>query len=103
MGTVRISDAKALAKADDQQAVVIIGVARDGTVTVVSYGETPVKCSSIGEWAQGLWKHAITAVPFQTRFGWGKDGAPAPLTAEEYASLSDKGREYADRHGGRPG
>lgn len=97
-GRVLISDAREMAKRRDQQATVILGVERDGTVTIVTYGETKAKCDSIGEWAAGLWKHGVTAVPFQTMFGWGKAGVPTPLTSAELASLSDAGRAYAARH-----
>lgn len=97
---IQIKDAEGLAEARDQQAVVIIGVERDGTVTVVSYGENKPKCDSIGEWAQGLWRNAVSAVPFQTRFGWGNSGVPKPLTAAELAQLGPNGRAFAQRHGG---
>lgn len=73
---VEIEDAKRLAKQLDLQAVVVLTVARDGTVKVVSYGETKAKCKSIGDWAQGLWKYAVTINPFQTVFGWGHGGKP---------------------------
>lgn len=100
MTRIQIRDAEVLAKALDQQAVVIVGVERDGTVTVVSYGETKAKCDSIGEWAQGLWRNAVSAVPFQTRFGWGNEGVPKPLSAAELAQLGPNGRAFAQRHGG---
>lgn len=97
-----IKDARDLAQRRDLQAIAIVAVERDGAVTVVSYGETRKKCDSIGDWAQGLWQSAIAAVPFQTRFGWGKGGRATPLTAEEFASLSPTAQDYARRHGGEP-
>ncbi|RUR38540.1 hypothetical protein [Vreelandella populi] len=74
-----ISDAKAIANQRDLQAVVVLTVERDGTVSVVSYGENKAKCKAIGEWAQGLWSYAVSIRPFQTVFGWGNGGKPKPL------------------------
>jgi hypothetical protein len=91
-----IATCKRIAKQDDRQAVVLITVARDGTVTVSSYGENRAKCHAIGIWAQGLWDHAVSTVPFRTIFGWGNDGTPLPLTPEERAGLSPAGRAYDD-------
>jgi hypothetical protein len=92
---VLIEDAKALAKRYNNQAIVILGVERDGTVTVVTYGETKYKCRAIGEWAKGLWQHAVSVVPFRTVFGWGNDGKPKALTAEQLDSMSPTARAYA--------
>lgn len=74
-----ISVARAIAKHKDLQAVVVLCVERDGTVTVVSYGESKAKCKAIGEWAQGLWSYAVALNPFQTVFGWGNGGKPKPV------------------------
>lgn len=79
MTRVKISDARMIAKKLDQQAVVILGVERDGTVTVVTYGENKEKCKAIGDWGQGLWKYAVSLIPFQTVFGWGNGGVPKPV------------------------
>ena len=76
MPKIKISEAARLSKSLDLQAVVIIGVDQKGIVTVVSYGETKAKCKAIGDWAQGLWKYAISLSPFQTIFGWGNKGIP---------------------------
>ena len=76
MGSVKIRDAEHLAEKLDQQAVVILGVERNGTVTVVTYGENKAKCKAIGDWGQGLWKYAVSIIPFQTVFGWGNGGVP---------------------------
>jgi hypothetical protein len=73
-----IKDAELIAKSNDHQAVVVLTVERDGTVTVVSYGENKSKCKAIGDWAQGLWKYAVSINPFQTVFGWGNGGVPKP-------------------------
>lgn len=80
MSRFTIADAKRIAKENDHQAVVVLTVERDGTVTVVSYGEDKAKCKAIGDWAQGLWKYAVTLIPFQTVFGWGNNGIPKPVT-----------------------
>lgn len=99
---LRIGDAKAIAAAHGLQAAMILGVRRDGTVQVVTYGQDRARCDAIGDWAKGLWRHAISAVPFQTRFGWGKGGVPTPLTPTEFGSLSEGGKAFARRHGGEP-
>ncbi|QGY05551.1 hypothetical protein MMSR116_29390 [Methylobacterium mesophilicum SR1.6/6] len=83
----------------DAQAAVLLDIARDGTVTVSTYAEQPgTPAKAIAEWAEGLWRHAISVVPFRTVFGWGRDGVPTPLTPEERASLGEAGRAYADRN-----
>ena len=78
MKRFEIEDAKRIAHVGDHQAVVVLTVERDGTVTVVSYGEDKPKCKAIGDWAQGLWKYAVSIRPFQTVFGWGNGGVPKP-------------------------
>lgn len=78
MSRFTIADAKRIAKNGDHQAVVVLTVERDGTVTVVSYGENKAKCKAIGDWAKGLWGYAVSINPFQTVFGWGNDGVPKP-------------------------
>lgn len=83
----------------DAQAVVLLDVARDDTVTVSTYAREPgTPAKAIAEWADGLWRHAISVVPFRTVFGWGRDGVPTSLTPDERASLGEAGRAYADRN-----
>ncbi|MGX9980317.1 hypothetical protein [Methylobacterium fujisawaense] len=83
----------------DAQAVVLLDVARDGTVTVSTYALQPgTPAKAIAEWADGLWRHAISAVPFRTAFGWGCDGVPTPLTADERATLNPAQQAFADRN-----
>ena len=83
----------------DSQAVVLLDVARDGTVTVSTYALQPgTPAKAIAEWADGLWQHAISAVPFRTVFGWGREGVPTPLTAEERATLTPTQQACADRN-----
>ena len=72
-----IDQLKALANEHDLQAIVSITVARDGTITVSSYGEDKDKSKVIGDWAQGLWKWAIARYPFVDTFGWGQSGRKA--------------------------
>lgn len=86
----KIRDAQAIADQYDCQAVVVLCVDRDGTVRVVSYGETKKKCDAIGAWAKGLWQFAITKAPFCTVFGWGNDGQPQPLAPAERAEMLRK-------------
>lgn len=98
-GKLRINVAAAAGLDLDAQAVVLIDVARDGTVTASTYARRPgTPARAIAEWADGLWTHAITAVPFRTVFGWGYGGVPTPLTAEERATLSASQGAYADRN-----
>lgn len=83
----------------DAQAVVLLDIARDGTVHVSTYAEQPgTPARAIAEWANGLERHALSIVPFRTVFGWGRGGVPTPLTANERASLGEAGRAYADRN-----
>ncbi|XYD09879.1 hypothetical protein R1A27_04840 [Methylobacterium sp. NMS12] len=83
----------------DAQAVVLLDVARDGTVTVSTYALQPgTPAKAIAEWADGLWQHAITAVPFRTAFGWGRDGVPTPLTADERATITPTQQAFAHRN-----
>lgn len=100
--TFVIKHARRLAKDHDLQAVVVLTVARDGVVTVTTYGEDKRKCDAIGEWGQGLWKYTVTVVPFRTIFGWGNDGVPKRLSAEEQAEMQKKSagaQDYAARNG----
>ena len=83
---IKITDLKSLAKSRDQQALVVIGVERDGTVTIVSYGETKNKCQAIGWWAKGL-SNILSIAPFRTIFGWGNSGIPKSLDDTELVSL----------------
>jgi len=84
---VKIAELKALAKQKDLQAIVALTVSRNGTVSVVTYGENSEKCKAIGDWGQGLWRYAVAIVPFRTVFGWGNNGQPQPLTEAEKLQL----------------
>ncbi len=95
---VVIEDAKEIARRLDQQAVVIIGVERDGTITVVSYGESKFKCKVIGDWAQGLWKKCISVCPFQTAFGWGNGGKPKKMKTIDLLTLGSAGVGYVEQY-----
>jgi hypothetical protein len=81
--TFVVKHARRLAKDHDLQAVVVLTVARDGVVTVTTYGEDTKKCNAIGEWGQGLWKYAVSVVPFQTVFGMNNGGIPKRVTQEQ--------------------
>ena len=83
---INISDARAIAKRRDCQAVVVISVGRDGTISTVSYGEDKGKCDAIGEWTRSLWPAVFSIIPFQTVFGWGCNGLPTPVTEEQIAN-----------------
>lgn len=103
-GKLRINCAAAVGLDLDAQAVVLIDVARDGTVTTSTYARLPgTPATAIADWANGLERHALSVVPFRTVFGWGRNGVPTPLTPEERASLGATGRAYADRHTEEPG
>ncbi|MDH2313092.1 hypothetical protein [Methylobacterium brachiatum] len=98
-GKLRINVAAAAGLDLDAQAVVLIDVARDGTVTVSTYARLPgTPAKAIAEWAAGLERHALSVVPFRTVFGWGRGGLPTPLTAAERASLGEAAQAYADRN-----
>lgn len=73
---IKIKDLNSLANIHDLQAIVMLCVERNGTVSVVTYGEDKTKCKAIGEWGQGLWKHCVSLIPFATVFGWGNKGIP---------------------------
>lgn len=83
MKTFKIRDAEKLCKDHDLQAVVVLTVERTGVIRIITYGDTRKKCKVIGEWAQGLWKYAVTVIPFQTVFGWGNKGMPKALNPQE--------------------
>lgn len=100
--TFVIKHARRIAKDHDLQAVVVLTVARDGIVTVTTYGEDKKKCDAIGEWGQGLWKYAVSIIPFQTVFGWGNGGVPKKVSKDqlevhtrEQAIKRDAGPELA--------
>ena len=82
-GRLTICELKRVAIDKDLQAIVVLTVARNGTVTVTSYCESKKKCRAIGDWAQGLWKYAVSLKPFQTVFGWGNGGIPVEHTLRE--------------------
>jgi len=73
---IKIKDLKELAKQHDLQALMMLCVERNGTVSVVTYGENIKKCKAIGDWGQGLWKYGVSLIPFKTVFGWGNEGIP---------------------------
>ena len=75
---LKIADLKSICKQHDFQAMVALTVERNGTVSVVTYGENKEKCKAIGDWGQGLWKYAVSIIPFKTVFGWGNNGKPFP-------------------------
>lgn len=82
-----IKECKDIAERHAAQAVIVIRIERDGTVTTSTYGESERKCRIIGAWAQGWMDHALSVIPFRTVFGWGNNGVPLPLTPKEVASL----------------
>jgi len=88
--TFQVKHARRLAKDHDLQGCVVLTVARDGTVTVTTYGEDKRKCDAIGAWGQGLWKYAVSLEPFQTVFGWGNNGVPRKITKEQIEAELDR-------------
>jgi hypothetical protein len=87
---IKIADARRLAKENDQQAIVILGIEKDGTITIVTYGEDKKKCQAIGEWADSLEQHGLLLIPFNTVFGWGNGGKPT--TGETLGAYLKKNR-----------
>jgi len=73
---IKIKDLEKLSKQHNLQAIMMLCVENNGTVSVVTYGENATKCKAIGDWGQGLWKHCISLIPFATVFGWGNNGNP---------------------------
>jgi hypothetical protein len=73
---ITITELRKIAQAKDLQAIVAITVQRNGTTSVVTYGENKEKCKAIGDWGQGLWDWAISRIPFTSVFGWGNNGEP---------------------------
>jgi len=99
--TFVVKHARRLAKDHDLQAVVVLTVAKDGVVTVTTYGEDTKKCDAIGKWGQGLWKYAVSLDPFQTVFGWGNNGTPKRITKEQVAA-HEQTEQRAARSGDDP-
>lgn len=73
---IKINDLKLLSEQHNLQALMMLCVERNGTVSVVTYGENKKKCKAIGDWGQGLWKNCVSLIPFKTIFGWGNGGVP---------------------------
>jgi len=74
--SIKIKDLEKLSKQHNLQAIMMLCVERNGTVSIVTYGEDVTKCKAIGDWGQGLWKHCVSLIPFVTVFGWGNNGKP---------------------------
>lgn len=73
---IKIKNLKTLSIKHDLQAVMMLCVERNGIVSIVTYGEDKKKCKTIGCWGQGLFKHCVSLIPFQSVFGWGNNGKP---------------------------
>lgn len=102
-GKLRINVAAAVGLDLSAEAIVLIDIARDGTVTVSTYARRPgTPAKAIGEWAHHLEHRGLSVVPFRTVFGWGCGGVPTPLTAEERAELNEAEQAYADRNSEEP-
>jgi len=83
---IKIKDLKTLANKHDLQGIMMLCIERNGTVSIVTYGENKEKCKAIGDWGQGLWNHCVSLIPFKSVFGWGNNGIPVPenKVREEY-------------------
>ena len=73
---IKIKDLKKEAQKHDLQAIMMLCVERNGTVSIVTYGEDKTKCKAIGDWGQGLWEYCVSLIPFKSVFGWGNNGVP---------------------------
>ncbi len=92
-----IAECKRIAVENDCQAVVVLRVERDGTLTLSTYGETKHQCDIIGEWAhKSIWPQCFR-VPFEPVFGMGNNGEPKFLEMREYMGLNPSGKAYYDR------
>lgn len=76
-GTVKIVDAQSILEAKDLEAVVILGVGPDGTISMATWAPTPRKRVAIDDWAMWIWRNTLRPDPFETVFGFGKNGKPA--------------------------
>ena len=102
-GKLRINVAAAVGLDLAAEAIVLIDVARDGEVRVSTYARRPGRpAKAIGEWADGLWKHALSDVPFRTVFGMGRGGVPTPRAPDERATLTPTQAAYPDRNSEEP-
>lgn len=90
-------EAEKLTKKYDLQGTIIIGITKTGSIEYHTYGENKQKSNILGTWMSQWFKKAFTAIPFQTHFGWGNDGEPTPLTEEEWKSLTDAGKAWAEQ------
>lgn len=81
----------------ERSGTLLFGVHQDGMAEVATYGVSQTDCHHLGGWGAEKLKE-MTAVPFQTWFGWGYDGTPTPLTEEQLETLTPQGRAWvADR------
>lgn len=77
-------------------AVVIVGVAADGTVDTATWGVDRKACAAVAKWRDESLFKCVTVAPFQTWFGWGNQGVPKSLTPAELESLTLAQRAYVD-------
>lgn len=82
MSVVKVADAQSILEEKDLEAVVVLGVAADGTVSMAAWAATPKKRVAIDEWALWVWRNALRPDPFETVFGAGHGGKPTPLPGE---------------------
>lgn len=95
-GLMSADEAGEIRKRFGYRALIVVGVREDGTVDVMSHARDRADCDVIGRYAQQQFGDHLPVAPFQTWFGWGSAGIPLALTAEQLASLSPAGREYAE-------
>lgn len=80
----------------------VLGVRDDGVVDTATWGKSKAECEKIAKWRDEVLEKYLTVAPFTTWFGWGADGVPTPMSAEDLASLSAQQRAWVEKHTRHP-
>lgn len=79
------------------RASMILAVRDDGVIDTATWGIDFQACEDMAEF-RDMMMEELPAAPFQTWFGWGNEGRPKKLSAEELKMLGDRGREFVERN-----
>lgn len=91
------SDLKELKEVVDRhnsQGGVLFLITEDGWIETHTYGKTKKQCEVLGRWMASAHDNMFTTIPFTTVFGWGTEGKPTKITAEQWASLTDNQKQW---------
>lgn len=102
MSNLRGSDARALARKLNSQAVMVLEIDKAGQAAAVVYAHEEKKYHAMTRWVSGVLRFNLSKIPFQTVFGYGTGGKPTPLTAAEFDELPIEGRIFATEFDGCP-